>query len=248
MAYHGGPERVFRRAESAAFFGREIGLLYVHAHLRYGEAMAVLGEPDALWDALQVVNPVGVGEVVANARRASATPTSAAATRHSPTATGRRRVGARPGRHRAVDGGWRIYSSGPGLYTGLLLCHALGIRRRFGERIVAPVLPRKLGRVTLEMDSEGGRERWISRQVLRSAQDRNASRRVGRVKFGRAGNDRRPPRTARVAMTAATMMSGQPVPVPNTPSAAREHGKVREHVIARAIQTERMFASPARQA
>ena len=53
--------------ESAAFFGREIGLMYVHAHLRYGEAMAVLGEADALWDALQVVNPVTVAERVANA-------------------------------------------------------------------------------------------------------------------------------------------------------------------------------------
>ena len=46
VAYRGGPERVFRRAESAAFFGREIGLMYVHAHLRYGEAMATLGEAD----------------------------------------------------------------------------------------------------------------------------------------------------------------------------------------------------------
>jgi cellobiose phosphorylase len=42
-AYHGGTERTFRRAESAAFFGREIGLMYTHAHLRYAEAMAVLG-------------------------------------------------------------------------------------------------------------------------------------------------------------------------------------------------------------
>ena len=67
VAYHGGLEQVFRRAESAAFFGREIGLMYVHAHLRYGEAMAVLGEAEALWEALQVVNPVSVAEVVANA-------------------------------------------------------------------------------------------------------------------------------------------------------------------------------------
>src|SRR5205823_11094295 len=67
VAYHGGPERVFRRAESAAFFGREIGLMYVHAHLRYGEAMALLGEADALWDALRVANPIGVTGRVANA-------------------------------------------------------------------------------------------------------------------------------------------------------------------------------------
>jgi len=30
----------FQRAESAAFFGREIALMYTHAHLRYAEALA----------------------------------------------------------------------------------------------------------------------------------------------------------------------------------------------------------------
>ena len=65
--YRGGPEKIFRRAESAAFFGREIGLMYVHAHIRYGEAMAVLGEADALWEALQVANPIAVTDRVAQA-------------------------------------------------------------------------------------------------------------------------------------------------------------------------------------
>ena len=40
MVYRGGPSRTFRRAESAANFGREVGLQYVHAHIRYVEAMA----------------------------------------------------------------------------------------------------------------------------------------------------------------------------------------------------------------
>ena len=35
----------------------------------------------------------------------------------------------------AVDGGWRIYSSGPGIYVALVVQHALGVRRRFGKRI-----------------------------------------------------------------------------------------------------------------
>ena len=39
--------------------------MYVHAHIRYGEAMAVLGEADALWEALQVANPVAVTDRVA---------------------------------------------------------------------------------------------------------------------------------------------------------------------------------------
>jgi cellobiose phosphorylase len=35
--------------------------------------------------------------------------------------------------------GWRVCSSGPGLYVNLLIRHALGIRRAFGARVVAPV-------------------------------------------------------------------------------------------------------------
>jgi cellobiose phosphorylase len=161
VAYHGGLERVFRRAESSAFFGREIGLMYVHAHLRYGEAMAVLGEADALWKALQVANPITVTEGLAHAsprQRNTYFSSSDAAFRD------RRQASAEWPRVKAgevaVDGGWRIYSSGPGLYTNLLLRHAFGIRRHFGERIVQPVLPRSVGRVTLEMVVDDRRERW----------------------------------------------------------------------------------------
>jgi cellobiose phosphorylase len=161
VAYHGGPEQVFRRAESAAFFGREIGLLYVHAHLRYGEAMAVLREADALWEALEVVNPVSVTERLAHAsprqRNAYFSSSDAAFPDRYRASAEWRRV--RDGTV-AVDGGWRIYSSGPGLYTNVLLSHALGIRRRFGERMVEPVLPGSLGRVILEMSIDGRHDRW----------------------------------------------------------------------------------------
>ena len=47
--YRGGIERTFRRSESAAFFGREVGLQYVHAHLRYAEALAMMGRADEFW-------------------------------------------------------------------------------------------------------------------------------------------------------------------------------------------------------
>jgi cellobiose phosphorylase len=142
VAYHGGLERTFRRAESAAFFGREIGLMYVHAHLRYAEAMAALGEADALWEALLAVNPVGVSDHVA-----SATPRQRNAYFSSSDAAffdryeasdewSRVKAGTVP-----VEGGWRIYSSGPGLYINMLIRHALGVRRIFGERIEKPLLP-----------------------------------------------------------------------------------------------------------
>jgi cellobiose phosphorylase len=153
VAYHGGLERTFRRAESASYFGREIGLMYVHAHLRYGEAMAVLGEADALWEALHVANPISVTERVANAaprqRNAYFSSSDAAFSDRYEASAAWSRV--RAGTI-AVEGGWRIYSSGPGLYVNLLIRHALGIRRVFGDRVNEPVLPSAQSALRLASD------------------------------------------------------------------------------------------------
>ena len=114
VTYRGGPERIFRRAESAANFGREIGLMYVHAHLRYAEAMAMLGEADALWDALLKVNPIAVTEHLGNAslrqRNAYFSSSDAAFPDRYQASAEWARV--KSGKI-AVDGGWRIYSQGP---------------------------------------------------------------------------------------------------------------------------------------
>jgi cellobiose phosphorylase len=142
IAYHGGPETIFRRAESAAFFGREIGLMYVHSHLRYAEAMSVLGESQALWDALLAVNPIAVTDRLRHAslrQRNAYFSSSDAAFRDRYQASAEwTRVEAET---IAVDGGWRIYSSGPGLYMNVLIQHACGVRRQFGKRIIKPCLP-----------------------------------------------------------------------------------------------------------
>ena len=63
----------------------------------------------------------------------------------------------------AVDGGWRIYSSGPGLYASVLLRQALGRRRYFGTRSATPLLPTWLEKVTLEMAIEGRSEQRNNR-------------------------------------------------------------------------------------
>jgi 1,2-beta-oligoglucan phosphorylase len=142
IAYHGGPEVIFRRAESSAFFGREIGLMYVHSHLRYAEAMSALGESEALWDALLVANPIAVTDRLPRAtlrQRNAYFSSSDAAFRDRYQASDEwARVKADT---ISVDGGWRIYSSGPGVYTNILIQGALGVRRYFGERIVKPCLP-----------------------------------------------------------------------------------------------------------
>jgi 1,2-beta-oligoglucan phosphorylase len=142
IAYHGGSETTFRRAESAAFFGREIGLMYVHSHLRYAEAMSTLGEADALWDALLAANPIAVTDRLRHAslrqRNAYFSSSDAAFQDRYQASAEWTRVKAET---IAVDGGWRIYSSGPGLYVNMLIQHAFGVRRHFGERIVEPCLP-----------------------------------------------------------------------------------------------------------
>ena len=70
--YQGGPMQVFQRAEASTFFGREIGIMYTHAHLRYAEALARHGDADKLLPALMLANPIGVrGRVGSAAPRQS---------------------------------------------------------------------------------------------------------------------------------------------------------------------------------
>jgi cellobiose phosphorylase len=162
-AYHGGPEKIFRRAESAAFFGREIGLMYVHSHLRYAEAMSVLGESEAQWNALMVANPIAVTDRLTHAslRQRNAYFSSSDAAfqdRYQASAEWARVKADRI----AVDGGWRIYSSGSGLATNMLIRHVFGVRRWFGERIVKPCLPASQRGLRLEWPdrlARGSRQR-----------------------------------------------------------------------------------------
>ncbi|MDZ5453874.1 GH36-type glycosyl hydrolase domain-containing protein [Labrys sedimenti] len=135
VVYNGGPEKLFRRAESSSFFGREIGLMYVHAHLRYCEALAKLGEAQKAWEGLALINPIAVTQHLPNAslrQRNTYFSSSDAAfpDRYVASAEwGRVRTGTID-----VDGGWRIYSSGPGLFTRAIVEQVLGKRRHFGVR------------------------------------------------------------------------------------------------------------------
>lgn len=144
-AYHGGCERLFRRAETAANVGREIGLQYVHAHLRYAEALARVGDADGLWAALQVVNPVGLAAVVPQAapRQSNVYFSSSDAAFADREEAAARWPELRTGRV-AVHGGWRLYSSGPGLFVHKVRSCLLGLRESFGDVVFDPVLPRSL--------------------------------------------------------------------------------------------------------
>ncbi|MCM3269981.1 GH36-type glycosyl hydrolase domain-containing protein [Paenibacillus elgii] len=151
--YTGGVSKQFKRAEQAANVGREIGLQYVHAHIRFIEAMAKLGKSDEVWKGLATINPVSLRSVVPNAelRQSNAYFSSSDAkfsTRYeAQECFDELRDGSVP-----VKGGWRIYSSGPGIYMNQLIANALGIRLIEGDLIIDPVLPPSLD--GLEFDFE----------------------------------------------------------------------------------------------
>ncbi len=145
VAYRGGLEHWFKRAETAANVGREIGLQYVHAHLRYAEALARVGDAERLWWALQVVNPIALEASVPNAvpRQSNVYFSSSDADFPDRYEAVARWQELREGRV-AVRGGWRLYSSGPGLFLHKVRARLLGVRESFGDVTFDPVLPHSL--------------------------------------------------------------------------------------------------------
>jgi CRISPR-associated protein Csx3 len=156
MEYHGGTSRWFGRAESAANFGREIGLQYVHAHIRYVEAMARIGRPEEAFRGLLAVCPIGLELDVPSAlpRQANAFFSSSDA-----AFTDRRQASRHFGRVRTgrigVKGGWRVYSSGPGIFLNQLISNILGLRALFDDLVFDPVLPSTADGLTFDFDYDG---------------------------------------------------------------------------------------------
>lgn len=126
--YRGGVSRHFMRAEQAANFGREIGLQYVHAHIRYIEALAKAGLREKIRPAFNMINPIRMDEVKNAAPRQRNAYFSSSdgdfADRYAAESQfGRLKDGTVP-----VKAGWRIYSSGPGIWFNQLVSNYLGIR------------------------------------------------------------------------------------------------------------------------
>jgi len=163
VPYGGGPAKWFCRAEMAANFGREIGLMYVHAHLRFCEALAKIGKGDELFDSLLKVVPITIADRVANAatRQSNAYFSSSDGdfkTRYD-VDYAKLRKGSVP-----VDGGWRIYSSGPGLFIRQVFAVMLGIRPSFGFLAIDPVIPPRFDGLTYQYDyRKGARLRCVYR-------------------------------------------------------------------------------------
>ena len=162
MHYRGGTSRYFKRAETAACFGREVGLQYVHAHIRYIEAMARIGRPDEAFQGLLAVCPILPGRDVPAAlpRQGNTYFSSSDAAfmnrRQASREFGRIRTG-RVG----VRGGWRTYSSGPGIWINQVISNVLGLRAAFDDVVFDPVLPRRADGLTLDFEHAGRPVRYL---------------------------------------------------------------------------------------
>src|SRR6185295_13994776 len=61
------PAAALSARQTATYFGREIGLMYMHAHLRYAQALAHVGDAERFFHALCQANPIGIRSVVPGA-------------------------------------------------------------------------------------------------------------------------------------------------------------------------------------
>jgi cellobiose phosphorylase len=145
LKYKGGIQAIFQRAESASHFGREIGIMYVHEHIRYAESQAVTGNADAFVKALRQANPVGYREVVpcGDIRQSNCYYSSSDVAFKSRYEADERYDEIKTGKI-TLRGGWRVYSSGPGIYITLVISRLLGLRPEFENVILDPVMPHSM--------------------------------------------------------------------------------------------------------
>ncbi len=145
LPYHGGPQTLFQRAESATYFGREIGLMYTHAHLRYAQALAHVGDAEGFFRALCQANPIAIRSLIPSAtlRQAncyySSSDAQFADRYQASEEYARVKAGTIP-----LDGGWRVYSSGAGIALGLIFRRFLGLSVEADALSIDPVIPATL--------------------------------------------------------------------------------------------------------
>ncbi len=150
LKYSGGIQILFRRAETSTFFGREIGLMYVHEHIRYAESLAITGRADDFLRALRQTVPAGYSDIVPNSdvRQSNCYYSSsdvifpnryAAYNLYPEIVKG----------NMMLRGGWRVYSSGPGIFIGIIISRLLGFRVEWEQIIIDPVMPACLDGLTV---------------------------------------------------------------------------------------------------
>jgi cellobiose phosphorylase len=195
LQYRGGVQTIFQRAESSTFFGREIGLMYVHEHIRYAEALARTGKADAFVKALRQAIPVEYRDIVpcGDLRQSNCYFSSSDVSFKSRYEADERYDEIISG-SMTLKGGWRVYSSGPGIYIGLVISRLLGLRVEFGKIIFDPVMPRYFYGLIASMEFYGHpikfsylvKENTYSPKVI-SVNDKNIQLTYENNKYRRGG-------------------------------------------------------------
>lgn len=154
--YASGQQTYFKRAELSANLGREIGLQYCHAHIRLIEALCKMGKAKEIYDNLFKILPVDIQKSVPNAelRQANSYFSSSDAKFNDRYQAYSEFDLVKKGEV-PVKGGWRIYSSGPGIYINQVISNVLGIRYQFGNLLLDPVISKNFGQVTINYEIYG---------------------------------------------------------------------------------------------
>ncbi len=158
LKYSGGIQTLFQRAESSTFFGREIGLMYVHEHIRYAESLSRTGQAEAFITALRKAIPAGYREAVpcGDIRQSNTYYSSSDVIFMNRYEADRLYSEIKTGSV-TLRGGWRVYSSGPGIYIGIIVTRLLGLRIEWGNVIIDPVMPYALDGLIVSMNFMGRR-------------------------------------------------------------------------------------------
>jgi cellobiose phosphorylase len=132
--------------------------MYMHAHLRYAEALARVGDGPGVLAALARAVPVGLQQLVASAaprqlNTYSSSSDAAFPDRYTASAQYQRVLDEQV----PLEAGWRVYSSGPGLFLEILTQRMLGIRHAGEELEIDPVLDPELGTLAASLPLVGGR-------------------------------------------------------------------------------------------
>ena len=126
--------------------------MYTHAHLRYAEAMARLGDADAFFEALRRAHPIALSTVVPTSlpRQANCYYSSSDAVVADRYEAAERYAEVRAGRV-PFEGGWRVYSSGAGIAVRVIYECFLGLRRGRSVLGIDPVIPKALDGLRADM-------------------------------------------------------------------------------------------------
>jgi 1,2-beta-oligoglucan phosphorylase len=119
--------------------------MYTHAHLRYCEALARFGDAAGFFRALSQINPIKIRDIVPSAtlRQANCYYSSSDATFADRYEAFDEYDKVKRGEV-ALEGGWRIYSSGAGICVRLIMQCFLGLRKERDSLVVDPVIPAAL--------------------------------------------------------------------------------------------------------